>query len=187
MPEITRKFSLYLMCYRCILETAKGKGQTAHTIERQAVTANPPERKENRMFGDKTKRADKKAKREVAKNRAKENPIIAILSGDGALDHMILRKKTIIHTQSGDGEKPLGGVVARIESGRELKSRITLTRIALLGAFALAAPKRKGGEKFVSIEGPGFIWWMEVDRKRAGDAARFVAKVNQQVKIAESK
>ena len=134
------------------------------------------------MFGGKSKRAEKKAKREVAKNKAKENPIIAILSGDGMLDHMILRKKTIIHTQSGDGEKPLAGVVARIESGRELESRITLTRIALLGAFAIAAPKRKGGEKFVSIEGPDFIWWMEVDRKRTGDAARFVAKVNRQVK-----
>lgn len=58
----------------------------------------------------------------------------------------------------------------------------TVTRIALLGAFALAAPKRKGGERFVSIEGPDFIWCMEVDRKRAGDAVTFVAKVNQQVK-----
>lgn len=134
------------------------------------------------MFGDKTKRAEKKAKREQAKIKAKENPVVAILNGDGMLDQMILREKTIIHTQSGDGEKPLCGVVARIESGRELESRITITRIALLGAFALAAPKRKGGEKFVSIEGPDFIWCMEVDRKMAGDAVRFVAKVNQQVK-----
>lgn len=134
------------------------------------------------MFGDKTKRAEKKAKRELAKIKAKENPVVAILNGDGMLDQMILREKTIIHTQSGEGEKPLGGVVARIESGRELESRITITRIALLGAFALAAPKRKGGEKFVSIEGPDFIWCMEVDRKRAGDAVRFVAEVNQQVK-----
>ena len=138
------------------------------------------------MFGDKTKRAEKraekKAKREQAKIKAKENPVVAILNGDGMFDQMILREKTIIHTQSGDDEKPLGGVVARIESGRELESRITLTRIALLGVFALAAPKKKGGEKFVSIEGPDFIWCMEVKRKNAGNAVRFVAKVNQQVK-----
>lgn len=145
------------------------------------------------MFGDKTKRAEKKAKREQvktekkakreqAKIKAKENPVVAVLNGDGMFDQMILREKTIIHTQSDDDEKPLGGVVARVESGRELESRITLTRVALLGVFALAAPKRKGGEKFVSIEGPDFIWCMEVDRKRAGDAVRFVDKVNQQVK-----
>lgn len=134
------------------------------------------------MFGDKTKRAEKKAERELAKIKAKENPVIAILSGDGMLDQMILREKTIIHTQSGEGEKPLDGVVARIEEGRELESRLTLTRMALLGAFALAAPKRKGGERFVTIEGPDFIWCMEVKRKNAGDAVRFVAKVNQQVK-----
>ena len=138
------------------------------------------------MLGDKTKRAEKraekKAKREQAKIKAKENPVVAILNGDGMFDQMILREKTIIHTQSGDDEKSLGGVVARIESGRELESRITLTRIALLGVFALAAPKKKGGEKFVSIEGPDFIWCMEVNRKRVGDAVRFVEKVNQQVK-----
>ena len=52
----------------------------------------------------KTKRAEKKAKRELEKIKAKENPVIAILNGDGMLDHMILRKKTIIHTQSGEGE-----------------------------------------------------------------------------------
>lgn len=134
------------------------------------------------MFGDKSKRAEKKAKREQAKIKAKENPVISILSGDGMLNQIILREKTIIHTQSGDGEKPLGGVVARVESGRDLESRITLTRIALIGAFALAAPKRKGGEKFVSIEGPDFIWCMEVPRKRAGDAVRFAARVNEQEK-----
>lgn len=134
------------------------------------------------MFGDKSKRVEKKAKREQARIKAKENPVIAILSGEGMLDQMILRKTCIIHTQSGDGPKPLGGVVARIEEGRELESRLTLTRIALLGAFALAAPKRKGGERFVTIEGPDFIWCMEVKRKNAGDAVRFVAKVNQQAK-----
>nr|DAH96750.1 MAG TPA: hypothetical protein [Caudoviricetes sp.] len=134
------------------------------------------------MFGDKSKRAEKKAKREQARIEAKENPVIAILNGDGMLDQMILREKTIIHTQSGDDPKPLEGVVARIEEGRELESRITLTRIALLGVFALAAPKRKGGERFVTVEGHDFIWCMEVKHKNAGDAVRFVAKVNQQVK-----
>lgn len=141
-----------------------------------------PQRERKKMFGDKCKRAEKKAKREQARIKARENPVIAILSGEGTLDQIILRKTSIIHTQSGDEPKPLDGVVARIEEGRELESRLTLTRIALLGVFALAAPKRKGGERFVTIEGPDFIWCMEVNRKNAGDAVRFVAKVNQQVK-----
>ena len=134
------------------------------------------------MFRDKYRCAENKAKRDQARINAREDPVIAILSGEGMLDQMILSKKCIIHTQSGDGPKPLEGVVARIEEGRELESRLTLTRLALLGVFALAAPMRKGGERFVTIEGPDFIWCMEVKRKKAGDAVRFVAKVNQQVK-----
>ena len=116
------------------------------------------------------------------KKKADANPVIYVLNGNGAFEQMILRENGIIYTQSGDGEKPLGGVVARVESGRDIESRITLTRIALMGAFAIAAPKRKGGEKFVSIEGPDFIWCMEVGRKRAGDAVRFAARVNEQAK-----
>lgn len=139
------------------------------------------QRKRKKLFGDKYRCAEKKANREQARIKAREDPVIAILSGEGMLDQMILHKTCIIHTQSGDGPKPLGGVVARIEEGRELESRLTLTRLALLWVFALA-PKRKGGERFVTIEGPDFIWCMEVKRKKAGDAVRFVAKVNQQAK-----
>lgn len=40
------------------------------------------------MFGDKSKRAEKKAKWEQARIKAKENPVIAILSGEGMLDQI---------------------------------------------------------------------------------------------------
>ena len=140
------------------------------------------QRERKKLFGDKYRCAEKKANREQARIKARKDPVIAILSGEGMLDQMILHKTCIIHTQSSDGPKSLDGVVARIEEGRELESRLTLTRLALLGVLALAAPKRKGGERFVTIEGPDFIWCMEVKRKKAGDAVRFVAKVNQQVK-----
>lgn len=113
---------------------------------------------------------------------AKANPQIAFLTGAGAFEQMILRKNDVNYTQSGEGWKPLDGVVARVESGSEVESRITLTRLALLGPLALAAPKKNGGEKFVTIEGSDFLWCMEVPRKRAGDAVRFAAKVNNQAK-----
>lgn len=135
-----------------------------------------------KLFGDKSKRAEKKAKREQARAMAKANPQIAFLAGAGAFEQMILRKNDVLYTQSGEGSKPLDGVVARVESGSEVESRITLTRLAILGPLALAAPKKKGGEKFVTIEGPDFLWCMEVPRKRASDAVRFAAKVNGQVK-----
>ena len=48
MPEITfRKFTKTLSFYETIVYTyicQEGKGQTAHTIETQAVTANPREK-----------------------------------------------------------------------------------------------------------------------------------------------
>lgn len=53
MPETTiKKSTKTLSFYETIVYTyicQEGKGQTAHTIERQAVTANPTERKEHEM------------------------------------------------------------------------------------------------------------------------------------------
>lgn len=53
MPETTiKKFTKPLSFYETIVYTyiyKEGKGKTAHTIETQAVTANPRERKETKM------------------------------------------------------------------------------------------------------------------------------------------
>lgn len=73
---------------------------------------------------------------------------------------------------------PLAGVTASVEDGAELQSRFTATRIALLGPFALAFKKKKGGEKFLAIEGPDFAWVVEVNRKKVNEAVRFANKVN---------
>ncbi len=61
-----------------------------------------------------------------------------------------------------------------LEDGQDLEKRITLTRVALLGVFALAVKKKSGGTKYVTVEGDGFFWAMEVDRKHVKDAQRFV-------------
>lgn len=92
-----------------------------------------------------------------------------------------LHKQTI---RNGWDSKPLDGVTARVESGSEMESRFTATRIALLGVFALAFKKKKGGEKYLTIDGPDFSWIAEVNRKHVKDAMKFAAKVNNSVREA---
>lgn len=87
------------------------------------------------------------------------------------------------HVIDKDGEEqPLTDVTARLEAGEELQSRVTATRLVLLGVFALAAKKKSGGTKFLTIEGPEFMWGAEVDRKSIKDAQKFMLAVNNQVK-----
>ena len=124
-----------------------------------------------------------KKKEEMAEQRreALANKVIAKMPGSG--ESIILREHTIEYRAKDKelcGEFPLSGVSARVESGAELQSRVTVTRLVLTGIFAFALKKKKGGEKYVTVQGEGFFWAMEVDRKKANDAMKFVAKINNQ-------
>lgn len=81
--------------------------------------------------------------------------------------------------------KSLNNVIARIETGSELQTRVTMTRLVALGVFAFAAKKKKGGEKYLTIEGPDFVWTAEIkrDRKDINKAMNFVSHVNTNSKI----
>lgn len=81
--------------------------------------------------------------------------------------------------------KPLNNVTARLESGSELQARVTMTRLVALGVFAFAAKKKKGGEKYLTIEGPDFVWTAEVkrDKKDIAKAMKFINQVNTNSKI----
>ena len=81
--------------------------------------------------------------------------------------------------------KPLNDVTARLESGSELQARVTMTRLVALGVFAFAAKKKKGGEKYLTIEGPDFVWTAEVkrDKKDIDKAMKFINQVNTNSKI----
>lgn len=68
----------------------------------------------------------------------------------------------------------------RLEDGEEISSRVTMTRLVALGVFALAAKKKTGGEKFLTIESPDVFWTIEVSRKMAGAAQRFIGDIEQQ-------
>lgn len=81
--------------------------------------------------------------------------------------------------------KPLNDITARLESGSELQARVTMTRLVALGVFAFAAKKKKGGEKYLTIEGPDFVWTAEVkrDKKDIDKAMKFINQVNTNSKI----
>lgn len=104
----------------------------------------------------------------------------------GSLTDSINIYATEIERMGGDdaGRHSLEGVTARVEDGAALEKRVTATRLLAFGVFAFAAKKKKGGESFLTIEGPDFFWAIEVDRKKKGDAMKFAAKVNHQVKQA---
>lgn len=63
-----------------------------------------------------------------------------------------------------------------IEDGEALQKRVTATRLLALGVFALAAQKKSGGTKYITVEGEDFFWTIEVDRKNVRKAQQFVMK-----------
>lgn len=101
------------------------------------------------------------------------------LYGNPAADGVALYKDRV---ERGRETFPLAGVSARVESGRELTSRVTGTRLLALGLFAFAAKKKSGGESYLTVEGPGFFWSIEVNRKKQPEARKFAAAVNNQAR-----
>lgn len=96
-----------------------------------------------------------------------------------AFDGFVLRRDCVVKINAGKNEEqPLAGVTARVESGSDIQSRVTATRLLAIGVFAFAAKKKKGGEAYLTIEGPDFFWTAEVDRKKRSDAVKFAGKVN---------
>lgn len=61
-----------------------------------------------------------------------------------------------------------------LESGEELSSRITMTRLVTIGVFALAAKKKTGGEKYLTIETSSNLISVKVGRKQVNQATEFV-------------
>lgn len=103
---------------------------------------------------------------------------ISTFGGDDAAS-LILYKDAI---SNGTHIKPLTGVTARLETGTEVESRVTATRVVAFGIFALALKKKTGGEKYITIEGPDFLWTAETQPKRIKEAMAFLHKVDDQLR-----
>ena len=75
------------------------------------------------------------------------------------------------------GRQSLAGATVELDDGEEFSKRVTLPRFMLVGLFALAAKKKRGGEKFLLISGPERTWWTEVPRSQVPAAQKFAARV----------
>lgn len=81
-------------------------------------------------------------------------------------------------TISSKGEThSLKSVHAHIEDGSAVGSRVTATRVLLLGVFALAAKKQTGGEKYLIVEGDDFAYAVMVKQEHIGRAIRFKTRI----------
>jgi predicted nucleic acid-binding Zn-ribbon protein len=84
----------------------------------------------------------------------------------------------VFNDKTGEG----GGINdahATVETSGEIEKRITATRILATGVFALALRKKKDNrELFLTVEGEGFAFVVEVDPKKQAEARQFAAKIN---------
>lgn len=93
-----------------------------------------------------------------------------------------------IHDRSAGG--PIAGARAIVETAGQLRSRMTMTRLAMIGPFALAAKKKiDERELYIYIDGAeGWQLMAKVDPKRSEEARRWVTEFNNRsVKAAAGK
>lgn len=72
------------------------------------------------------------------------------------------------------GRGPLSGARATVENGAQVGRRFTMTRLALLGPFALAVPKQTG-KLFLTIEAGESAWIEEIRPRQEAAARQFAA------------
>lgn len=105
----------------------------------------------------------------------------------GRNGELVLKDRRIaFHPSEGTGSivKDVAGVRASVVTGEELRSRVTVTRMALAGIFAFALKKQAGGERFLVVEGPDFAWAVEVDLNQANEAILLATAINDEARSA---
>lgn len=136
--------------------------------------------------------ADRERKAEKAARKAEKagpnapvkrgllEPRVAFFAGEDG--HFTLYKDGLDHA----GQTfPLDTIrEVRLEDGEALQSRITATRLVLVGVFALAFKKKRGGEKFLTVETDSAFAAVKVNRKKVNAAQRFAAEVRNAAKSA---
>lgn len=78
-------------------------------------------------------------------------------------------------------DHPLAYAVARVETASALVARLTTTQLVALGAHAFADRKKRGGEVYLTIQSPEFLWTIEVEPIDQWRAQAFADKVNETV------
>lgn len=68
---------------------------------------------------------------------------------------------------------------ARVETAGEIRERVTVTRLVAVGVFAFALKKKTDArELYLTVEGNGAAFVMELNPKLGHQAREFAAKVN---------
>jgi len=133
------------------------------------------------LRGDKVKMAAQ----ERAKVQAAERARLGISDADAILMHnagtfglwLDTHRNTVGAKDQAHGQ--FTGSMARIETEGELTSRITVTRLATLGIFALGARKKVDQrELYLTVEGDGFQIVLSVSPTLGVQARRFAAAYN---------
>ncbi len=89
--------------------------------------------------------------------------------------HVDERKATITYKRE---TCPLAGAVGRVETAGEIDKRITITRLVALNIFAIALRKKKDKrELYLTVEGDGFAWLVDVDPKLGKQAREHAARI----------
>lgn len=84
----------------------------------------------------------------------------------------------VFNDKTGEGG-PAAGARATVESSGQLERRVTATRLILTGPLAFGLRKKKDSRQlFLTVEGDGFAFVVEVDPKRERQAREFAAKIN---------
>lgn len=112
--------------------------------------------------------------KEQRRQALEDKPLLTLWSTTPVLS---LHEHTI---RSGQTVIPLDGATMTLESGSELSSRITATRLVALGIFAIAAKKKTGGEQWLTIENGDELLSVEVPHGKSRDVHAFMARARQQ-------
>jgi len=92
----------------------------------------------------------------------------------GSFEGITLKPWTITHKHQ---TRPIAGAVARVESAADIRRRRTATRLLISPIIGLLT-KKQVGHVFLTVEGDGFEFMVEVAAKKEADARKFAAKIN---------
>jgi hypothetical protein len=126
------------------------------------------------FVGTQTGRSDMARSSEEMAREAKENDKMLATCGD-----IVLCRKSI-HRYTDYTTHMLDGVTAEMSIMQGPSKRVTLTRMAMFGAFALAMPKGTDGVVNVEVRGNDFVWNVPMQARDMKATAEFVDKVNDQ-------
>jgi hypothetical protein len=92
-----------------------------------------------------------------------------------SFEGITLTSTTVKH---GRESGPVKGAMARVEQGANMRRRVTATRFVLTGPLIAFAAKKQVGSLYLTVEGEGYAFSVEVPAKKETDARKFAAKIN---------